>query len=127
MKHESLADFIRKTMKDKGLTLREVEERSHGKIHNSYISKILGGVARNPTRDKLEAIAEGLGVPLKEVLRTVGGDPADDDDFRQSILHMLHERAKTASPEDKRFIDRTIKNLLSDLESSEAGKKAGSA
>ena len=122
VKHTQLADFIRRTMRDKGLSLRDVEERSRGRISNSYLSKLLSGSSRNPTGDKLAAIADGLGVPLKELHRATGGEPADDDDFRESVLHMLYEKAKKASPEDKRFIDRTIKHLLRDLESSEKDK-----
>jgi len=124
---ESLADYVRRVIRDKELSYRKVAARSGDEISASTISDIIKGRYSNLTARTQAALAKGLGVTLREVQAVIEGGPGDEDEFRQSILHMLHEKAKTASAEDKRFIDRTIKNLLSDLESNEAGKKAGSA
>ena len=133
----TLRDYVRQVLAElrlKGISQEEVAERSKRagakkKVTQGYISQIVAGDSTNLSLDKLEGLAMGLGVPLRELLRVASGEawPEDDAEFRQSMLHLLHERAKTASPEDKRFIERTIKNLLSDLEEGGAGKKAGSA
>ena len=126
-RHEPLSDYVRRIISEKKLNYREVARRSGGEISHSTV----GDIINNPTKDvqieTLRALAKGLGEPESEVVSHARGEKLDDDDFRQSILHMLHEKAKTASREDKRFIERTIKNLLNDLEEGGAGKKAGSA
>lgn len=69
----SLAEFVRKTMAEKGLTMRDVEERSGGEITNSYVAKIKGRTTQNLTLEKLCALARGLGVNAHELFAVATG------------------------------------------------------
>src|SRR6185436_11253849 len=111
-KQTQLADFIWRTMRDKGLKLRDVEERSGGRVSNSYISKLLGGHARNPTGDKLATIAAGLGVSLRELQAAAGGEPTNEAEFLDSSLYFLYQERLNADEETRTLIDQTIEMLL---------------
>lgn len=70
---EDLADYLRRKLsEDQSLTLRQIEERSGGRITHSYLSKLLNRIVRNPSVAKLEAIADGLGVRKEEVFAAAG-------------------------------------------------------
>src|SRR6188474_2399528 len=109
---ETLAEFVKRVrVQDRKISLKEVERRSGGEISRGYISQIENGFEINPSPRKLRALADGLSVSLDELLSKISGaGPRDDADFRESVLHRLHEKSKAASPETKRFIDRTIKH-----------------
>lgn len=112
-----LADYVRQVMRDKDLTLVDIERQSGGAITNSYLSKILSGKARNLTMVRLEALARGLNVPLQFLLRVAsGGVPEEDEEFRASLLYLLYEKSKTAGLEDKRLINELTRMLLDKLE-----------
>ncbi len=125
-KRESLQDYVRRIKAVKQLSYRKIAERSNGLIHASTVSDIVAGKYDNLNSDTVEGLAAGLDVPLNELQAVLHRQPLDEDGFRNSILHMLYEKAKTASSEDKKFIDRTIKQLLNALSESET-HKAGSA
>jgi transcriptional regulator with XRE-family HTH domain len=61
-------------MRQKSLTLRNIEVNSGRKISNSYISKILNGKVKNPTADKIVALAQGLKVDPHEVFTAISGE-----------------------------------------------------
>ena len=56
-----LSRYIRKVMKEKNLTQRDIELRSGGKITDGYVADILSGDAKNPSVDKIKALARGEG------------------------------------------------------------------
>jgi transcriptional regulator with XRE-family HTH domain len=96
---EDLADYVRRTINEKDLTLRQVEERSGGAITHGYVSKILSRAVTNLSVDKLKALAKGLGMPEEEVFavirgKTTSGDLAFDE------LRML-ELYRTLPPEKR--------------------------
>jgi transcriptional regulator with XRE-family HTH domain len=62
-----LGRYVRRILKQKKLTLREVERKAGGEITNSYISKILNGSVTNLTVEKIAALADGLGVEAREI------------------------------------------------------------
>jgi transcriptional regulator with XRE-family HTH domain len=70
---ETLIQYVQRIMRQKNLTLRNIEENSGGKISNSYISKILNGNVKNPTADKIVALAKGLKVDAHEVFSAISG------------------------------------------------------
>ena len=60
IKHEGLDNFVRRILREKQLTLSEVERRAEGQISDSYVCGISTGSIRNLTVDKLKALARGL-------------------------------------------------------------------
>ena len=58
---ENLSQLIKRAVREKNLTLREVQQKSGGKIDESYVSRIMTGNVTNITLDKLVALARGIG------------------------------------------------------------------
>jgi transcriptional regulator with XRE-family HTH domain len=71
---ETLIEYVKRIMRQKNLTLRDIEDNSEGKISNSYISKILNGNVKNPSADKIVALAKGLKVDSHEVFTAITGE-----------------------------------------------------
>ncbi len=62
MPGRELSEFVRRVMKAKGLTQKEVQRLSGGKITDGYVASISIGRASNPSAEKLRALGDGLGV-----------------------------------------------------------------
>ncbi|HJQ68780.1 MAG TPA: helix-turn-helix domain-containing protein [Blastocatellia bacterium] len=98
-----LSKYVRRIMKQKGLTQRDVELRSEGRITDGYVADILRGAAKNPSVEKLKALAVGLGVDLREIFdvacgpaeRTAGEPRGADRLDSVSFLEMMLEVAES--------------------------------
>ena len=73
MVRSSLGSYVRKVMKQKGLTLRDIETRSDGKITDGYVADILRGSANNPSAEKIKALGRGLGVDPHRIFEIIVG------------------------------------------------------
>lgn len=73
MYQEKLRDYVRRITKLKGLTNRDVQRLSGGKITDSYVASIKIGRAHNLSAEKLSALAEGLGVDRDELFHVACG------------------------------------------------------
>jgi transcriptional regulator with XRE-family HTH domain len=62
-------------MKLKGLTQKDVQRLSGGKITDGYVASITTGRAGNLSVDKLRALADGLGVDLDDLFHVASGRP----------------------------------------------------
>jgi len=67
MKREDLSQFVSRIIKQKGITVRDVQTQSGGRISNGYVSDIMSGKQSNPTVNKLMALAAGLGIDVREL------------------------------------------------------------
>lgn len=135
-KHDDdLATYLREKLNNiPGLTLRGIEERSGKTITHSYLSKLLSGAASNPSRDKLKALAKGLGVSEDEVFAAARGKtPADDPNFdktRFGQMALKFDRLRELGPVDARvnvtalidLLDRELDRMLEE-EQRKASKK----
>src|SRR5437870_12481768 len=72
---QNLRDYVRRVTKLKGLTNRDVQRLSGGKITDSYVASIKIGRAHNLSAEKLAALAKGLGVDPDELVHVAGGAP----------------------------------------------------
>lgn len=75
-RRESLARFVKRTIDEKGLTLREIERRAAEasrktgkklKISDGYISEIINEGTVNLTVEKIVALAFGLDVDARKI------------------------------------------------------------
>ena len=73
MSQENLREYVRRVTKLKGLTNRDVQRLSGGKITDSYVASIKIGRAHNLSAEKLAALAEGLGVDRDELFHIACG------------------------------------------------------
>ena len=70
---ETLSEYVKRVMQQKGFGVRDIERNSKKKITNSHISKVLAGTARNLQADKIVALAAGLEVSPHEVFSVISG------------------------------------------------------
>jgi transcriptional regulator with XRE-family HTH domain len=77
---KNLSNYIRRIMRLKGLTQKDIEHRSNGGITGGYVASLLAGRAKNLSVEKLKALARGLDVEPVELFRVAGGLSADSDD-----------------------------------------------
>lgn len=78
-----LSNYVRRVMKEKGLTQRDVEARSGDKITDGYVADILRGASKNPSVEKLVALAHGIGVDPHELFAVA----CSAFEMRSSELH----------------------------------------
>lgn len=71
-KHD-LGEYVKRVMKLKGLTQKDVQRMSGGKITDGYVASITTGRAKNLSVDKLRALAYGLGVDTDELFHVACG------------------------------------------------------
>jgi transcriptional regulator with XRE-family HTH domain len=64
---ETLSQYVKRIMEEKHLKVHDVEVRSGKGIADAYVANIVNGLARNPSVDKLKALAVGLGEPEEDV------------------------------------------------------------
>ena len=85
---EGLRVYIREVMYRKNLKAIDIESRSGGQIKDSYISDILNGKTKSISVDKVNALAQGLGVNSFEVFQAASGGniQGQDDPWPSSLL-----------------------------------------
>jgi transcriptional regulator with XRE-family HTH domain len=96
---EQLRKFLREVMDKKGLSEWEIEKRAKGRIKDSYIKDILSGKTKSISVEKLNALAEGLGVDGVELYKVASGSctPVAQDDawppglFAKVVDRLLHD------------------------------------
>jgi transcriptional regulator with XRE-family HTH domain len=75
---ENLSQFLKRIMKQKGLTLRDVEQKCGKRITNSYISRLINGKVNNLTVETIGAVAQGFDVDPYDVFSAAYGEPPRD-------------------------------------------------
>jgi transcriptional regulator with XRE-family HTH domain len=99
---EDLSQYVQRVMKEKHLSRHDVKLRSGGEITDSYVSGIISGTATNLSIQKLKALAWGLRVDERELIRVAFG--------------LSKEREALATPDQSHnlmLVDITKKSVLS--------------
>lgn len=83
MKKESFSDYIRRTLKEKGLTHKDVERLCNGEITASTVNKIINQGMENLTAQTIVALAKGIGETPESIFKRIIGnsniaEPAPD-------------------------------------------------
>lgn len=71
---EKFRAYIQQAIKEKGLSVAEVVRRSGDQIKDSYIFDILKGRTKTIGVEKLNALAQGLGVDGVELYKLASGE-----------------------------------------------------
>jgi transcriptional regulator with XRE-family HTH domain len=98
---EPLGDFIQRIRNEKGLSLLDVSKQSarYGKpIAASYINRIENRRTKNPSPDRLIALANGLSIPVEDLFARAAGLVAPGS--KSDELHLI-TRFRELSPERK--------------------------
>jgi len=95
-----LREYVKRVMKLKGLTQKDVQRQSGWKITDGYVASITTGRAKNLSVDKLMALADGLGVDYDELFHIACG--AED----------LDETGKSRNGPDSLMILETVQQVV---------------
>ena len=114
-KKNGLDEYVKRVMKLKGLTQKDVQRLSGGRITDGYVASITTGRARNLSVDKIGALAEGLGVDTDELFHVACGttevvDQRRKDGHSVDPLMILETVQKAvASPDVTEILDRVVR------------------
>lgn len=73
--NEDLSEYVKRVLKQKRLSLRDVQRQSGGKITQGYVGAIVNGSCKNLSVEKLKALSAGLTVEEEELFRIARGVP----------------------------------------------------
>lgn len=112
-----LPTFIKQIMAAKGLSYRDIETRSEGTISYGYVNSLVHGIYKNPTVDKIKALARGLGVPEDTLTKVVKGIPLEEKDDPASFVveEAIRESGIRLSKEEKKRVIGIVKKHLKPL------------
>lgn len=88
---ENLSHLVSRLIRQKNLSLREVEERvikAGGKIERSYISRITNGNVKNITLEKLVALARGLDADPNALFKAYCNQPMSSGSELQEVFEL---------------------------------------
>jgi HTH-type transcriptional regulator, competence development regulator len=68
----SLGSFLKASREATGLTLRQVEEKTSGRVKNGYLSQLEGGHIVKPSPEVLWHLGNAYGLQYQELLRRAG-------------------------------------------------------
>jgi transcriptional regulator with XRE-family HTH domain len=114
-KKNGLDEYVKRVMKLKGLTQKDVQRLSGGRITDGYVASITTGRARNLSVDKIAALADGLGVDRDELFHVACGIKEELDERRKdghavdplTILETVQKAV--ASPDVTEILDRVVR------------------
>jgi len=69
----TLAEYVDRIMRERGLSSYEVEKRSGGEIADSYVTRIRQGKSKHPSVPKLKALAKGLDIDYRALVEVAAG------------------------------------------------------
>ena len=95
-----LSEYVKRVMKLKGLTQKDVQRMSGFRITDGYVASITTGRATNLSVDKLMALADGLGVNGDELFHVACG------------LQEVDERGRTSQAPDALMILETVQKAV---------------
>ncbi len=111
-RREALEDYVRRLLDERGLTFKDVEMRSGGRISHSYVHQIAGGHTKNLTVEKIRGLAAGLGVAEEEVFRVFCNiSSAEKAAFRNGEFARLYRKYEALSEAGKREVMPLVEML----------------
>ncbi len=98
---ESLADYVRRVIAEKGLNYREVARRAEGVISHSTVFDVINERNKNVSARTLKGLATGLGITEDEIFAVARGislsEPSLEEQHLLSCFRSLpHERKSDA-------------------------------
>ena len=70
---ETLGEYVKRMAAQRGISLRELERRSGGRVTGSHLSKIIHGASKNITVETVVGLAVGLDVDPHQVFSVASG------------------------------------------------------
>lgn len=110
----NLSTFIKQIMAARGFSYRDIEARSGGRISHGYVNSLVRGTHKNPTVEKISALAKGLGVPEDTLTKVVKGIllKEKDDPAFVVVEEAIREIGIKLTKEEKEKVIYIVKNFL---------------
>lgn len=114
-KKNGLDEYVKRVMKLKGLTQKDVQRLAGGRITDGYVASITTGRARNLSVDKIAALAEGLGVDTDELFHVACGTTEELDESRKNsravdpLMILETVQKAVANPDVTEILDRVVR------------------
>lgn len=108
---EKLRAYVQKVIDEQGLTSWQIQKRSNGRIKDSYVNDILSGKTKSIGVDKLNALAQGLGVDSIELFKIASGEEIaykQDDPWPSMVLSKAIDQI-VSSPELTQIVKALLK------------------
>ncbi|MEK6303423.1 MAG: helix-turn-helix domain-containing protein [Acidobacteriota bacterium] len=121
LKQETLAEYVTRIISEKNLKQHEVKEISGGEITDGYVRGIMTGKARNPSVDKLKALARGLGVSEDEIFKVARGLPFEGEHREQQSNYRVIVNLMSASLKNSALTELLAEAARLSLDSQEEG------
>ena len=109
---ETLAQYVDRIMKEKNLKSWDVEARSiaaGNRIADSYVDNIVKGITTNPSVEKLNALADGLGVDKIEIFKVASGIEDPEDSWTPETLLKAFEKMLHLTPKEIKQVKKILK------------------
>jgi transcriptional regulator with XRE-family HTH domain len=116
---ETLGEYIERIRhaEDPPLSYPDIERRSRGGITANYIGMLARGEQKNPTIDKIAALAVGLRRPELEVYAVARGLELSEDEIVNGRVATLVNRARElSSKDDQRWFSDMLDMIDRELE-----------
>lgn len=113
---ETLAEFVKRTMAEKGLSYRRVAENSNGAISHSTVADIANAQRFDIKRDTLKGLAKGLGVSLDDVLRIAGGLSIDQSKSKRFEIYAEFFDARDISENEWSWLEDYFREHVQNLQ-----------
>ena len=113
---EKISDYVRRVIRDKGLSYRQVAQNSGGAISHATVSDIINERNRNLSTATLVGIAKGLGVPEEEIFAVARGKALDTEEAFTGEFALLFKGFHDLSPEDQAEMRAMVRMLATEVE-----------
>lgn len=116
---EDLADYVRRVMKESGVSYRDIEETADKKgfhISNGYVSKIVSRAAVNISVEKLRALAAGLNRSEEEVFAVARGQKLTEEKISDSLMSALAFNYGKLTKKDKETLAPLLRALQREID-----------
>jgi len=115
---KKLAEFVRKTRKEKGLSTPDVERNSGNTITDGYVSQIENLYIKNVSPEKLTALAKGLGIAEEEIFSIVRGKEPNPEAMVEERFKLISLKFRDATGDKRRDAESLVRALERALQDS---------
>ncbi|MGH9840071.1 MAG: helix-turn-helix domain-containing protein [Blastocatellia bacterium] len=116
IEQETLAQFVRRNLREKGLSYAGVQRRAGGAISKGYICDIGNGLEVSLTVKKLQALARGLDVPEDEIFTIARGAAFNQRNLDTSRFALMYFRYHRLPEEDRQAVDLLLDAVDREIE-----------
>lgn len=113
---ETLAEYLRREIYERGLSYRKVADRSGGLVSHSTVSAIINGDQKKVSTEILSAIAKGMGIPAEEIFAVARGKSPKGIKIQDERFELLSLKFKSLPKSKRAKIEPLVELLERELE-----------